>query len=77
MSETHVINVDLARVNDDSGRFLRYLPAKVDALAWIRTRLNSFSEAEQSQLINWGYILCDASMRRFVLPQSAAVSQPA
>jgi NTE family protein len=32
-------------------------------LAGIRTRLNTFSEAEQCSLINWGYAICDASVR--------------
>ena len=32
MSETRAMHVDLARVNDDSRRFLRYLPAKLNAL---------------------------------------------
>jgi NTE family protein len=52
-------------------------PATTSRLASIRTRLNPFSEAEQCQLINWGYALGDAAMRRFVLPQGAAVPQPA
>ncbi|MDO8336165.1 MAG: patatin-like phospholipase family protein [Candidatus Saccharibacteria bacterium] len=39
----------------------------------IRTRLNSFSEKEQGQLINWGYALADAAMRRDV---TVAISQP-
>ncbi|MGC9964229.1 MAG: patatin-like phospholipase family protein [Syntrophobacteraceae bacterium] len=42
-------------------------PKKVMPLAGIRTRLNPFSEEEQCRLINWGYALCDAAMRRFVL----------
>ena len=41
--------------------------AKTRALAAIRTRLNPFSEQEQGELINWGYALCDAAMRRHVL----------
>lgn len=43
-------------------------PASVtNRLAKVRTRLNSFSEPEQCQLINWGYAVCDAAMRRHVL----------
>ena len=34
-------------------------------LASIRTRLNPFTETEQSQLINWGYALCDAATRKY------------
>lgn len=37
-------------------------------LAGVRTRLNKFSEAEQCQLINWGYALADAALRKHVLP---------
>jgi NTE family protein len=37
-----------------------------DPLARLRTRLNPFDEAEQGRLINWGYALADAAIRRFV-----------
>lgn len=40
----------------------------------IRTRLNAFSEREQGQLINWGYALTDAAMRRWVVPSAAPSS---
>jgi NTE family protein len=44
-------------------------------LAGIRTRLNPFSDLEQCRLINWGYAVCDAAMRRYVIqgfaPQAA------
>jgi NTE family protein len=33
----------------------------------MRTRLNPFSEREQGELINWGYAVCDAAIRRHVL----------
>ncbi len=33
-------------------------------LAKIRTRLNAFTEEEQCTLINWGYAICDAAVRR-------------
>ena len=36
-------------------------------LSQIRTRLNRFSDVEQERLINWGYTLADAAMRRHVL----------
>jgi NTE family protein len=39
-------------------------PKVAEELANVRTRLNSFSEAEQCSLINWGYAICDASIRR-------------
>src|SRR5690606_34906778 len=34
------------------------------ALRKVRTRLSPFNEKEQSELINWGYALCDAAMRK-------------
>jgi NTE family protein len=34
-------------------------------LAHIRTRLNPFDAAEQGLLINWGYALTDAAVRRY------------
>lgn len=37
------------------------------SLAAIRTRLNRFTDQEQGQLINWGYALTDAAMRKHVL----------
>jgi len=39
---------------------------KTSALQHIRTRLNRFTTVEQGQLINWGYALADAAMRRYV-----------
>jgi NTE family protein len=42
--------------------------SRTKALAQIRTRLDAFSEEEQARLINWGYALCDAAVRRYVLP---------
>jgi NTE family protein len=54
------------------------VPAAVTAgLARIRTRLNHFNAAEQCSLINWGYAVCDAAMRTFVIPPSAVVPAPA
>lgn len=48
------------------------------SLELIRTRLNQFSAEEQGHLINWGYALADAAMRRWVLPgpPSVAGAQP-
>ena len=37
------------------------------SLSYVRTRLNHFSAGEQERLINWGYTLADAAMRRHVL----------
>lgn len=38
--------------------------ATTEALEGIPTRLNSFSKERQGQLINWGYALADAALRR-------------
>jgi NTE family protein len=43
-------------------------PERTAALARIRTRLNPFTEAEQRSLINWGYAVCDAALRKWVEP---------
>jgi NTE family protein len=48
------------------GDALRCDARKVTELASIRTRLDAFSEKEQDQLINWGYAVCDAAIRRYV-----------
>jgi NTE family protein len=45
--------------------------AKTAALQHIRTRLNRFSESEQAELINWGYALADAAVRRYAAPSGA------
>ncbi len=45
------------------------------SMARIRTRLNAFSAEEQGQLINWGYALTDAAMRRHVVTGSATPVQ--
>ena len=41
------------------------------SLSRVRTRLNCFSSNEQESLINWGYSLTDAAMRRHVLEKGA------
>jgi NTE family protein len=45
---------------------LPVLPRRIQELAGMRTRLDDFSDAEQGRLINWGYAVCDAAMRRHV-----------
>jgi NTE family protein len=40
-------------------------PAKAARLARMRTRLNPFSNQEQGELVNWGYALADAAVRRY------------
>ncbi len=42
--------------------------ALTGSLKNMRTRLNPFSPEEQGHLINWGYALTDAGMRRHVIP---------
>ena len=37
------------------------------SLSFIRTRLNHFTDEEQERLIDWGYALTDAAMRRHVV----------
>lgn len=46
------------------------------ALQRIRTRLDTFTQREQGQLINWGYALTDAAMRRWVDPAHGVGSWP-
>lgn len=46
------------------------------ALAGVRTRLNHFTDQEQGQLINWGYALTDAAMRRHVATGALKGSLP-
>jgi NTE family protein len=41
------------------------------SLSRIRTRLNRFSAVEQERLINWGYALTDAAMRRHIVEKGA------
>ncbi len=41
------------------------------SLASLRTRLNPFSDEEQGRLINGGYALCDAALRKYVLTAPA------
>jgi NTE family protein len=40
-------------------------PQVTRELAGMRTRLNCFTEAEQCRLINWGYAVSDAALRRW------------
>jgi NTE family protein len=47
---------------------------KTLALAATPTRLKRLDGTLQERLINWGYAVCDAAMRRHVLPHAAAPS---
>lgn len=42
----------------------------------MRTRLNRFTDEEQEKLINWGYALTDARMRRWVVSRDSPGSLP-
>ncbi|SFP87597.1 NTE family protein [Amycolatopsis arida] len=51
------------------------LPAPAErtlALAELPTRLHHVPPTVQERLINWGYAVCDAGMRRWVLPGAAS-----
>ncbi|MGH9666228.1 MAG: patatin-like phospholipase family protein, partial [Bryobacteraceae bacterium] len=48
------------------------LPCPFDqttALARIPTRLKALSDSDQMRLINWGYAVCDAALRKHVAPE--------
>lgn len=54
-------------------------PQTSHALSQIRTRLDRFSEEEQDHLINWGYAVCDAAVRKHapqLIQRQEAVEQP-
>lgn len=57
------IDTDIARYSAPG--VLPTRSAVTDPLAKIRTRLNSFNDKEQGQLINWGYALTDAAVRTY------------
>ena len=44
-------------------------------LAQTATRLKEMDDALQERLINWGYAICDAGMRRWVEPDAPAPAQ--
>lgn len=65
--EEHGLRAPLTADNDTTG-----------SMARVRTRLNKFNDMEQGRLMNWGYALADAAMRRHVLdPEPLAGSWPA
>lgn len=39
------------------------------SMRFVRTRLNSFSPEEQGHLINWGYVMSDTALRKWVSPR--------
>ncbi|CAM5775789.1 hypothetical protein LMIY3S_05201 [Labrys miyagiensis] len=56
----------------DAPQKLKPDPATGSRLARMRTRLNPFNEQEQSQLINWGWLMMDVAMRSYVTPGKPA-----
>lgn len=44
-------------------------PQRTAELARVATRLAHMPDAIQERLVNWGYAICDAAMRRWVDPQ--------
>jgi NTE family protein len=44
-------------------------------LAETATRLTALDDTTQEQLIDWGYAICDAGVRRWVLPDAPAPAQ--
>jgi NTE family protein len=64
-------------INDyDLPDSLKCSDSRTNALAAIRTRLNRFSESEQCELINWGYAVCDAAIRKYVLIDRPNLPEP-
>jgi NTE family protein len=51
---------------------LKTSEAITSPLARMRTRLNPFSEIEQGQLINWGWLIMDLSLRSYHVPDALA-----
>ena len=45
-------------------------------LSEIKTRLTSFSDSDKGKLINWGYALADAGMRKHVKDILVKMSDP-
>jgi len=44
-------------------------PETVRGLAEMKTRLKKLGAADQERLINWGYVICDTALRRWVDPE--------
>jgi NTE family protein len=50
-------------------------PEQTAKLASIGTRLGHLDNTTQERLINWGYAICDAAMRRYVIAGSTVPPQ--
>ena len=62
--------------NTDIGNYPLQSPFAIqpewkDYFGSMRTRLNAFTNTEKSRLINWGYIMCDLSIRSYFRPEQA------
>lgn len=64
--------IDGAVERFDAEQALKASPIVTHALARIRTRLNPFSDQEQGQLVNWGWLAMDVAVRSFMLPDEPA-----
>lgn len=51
-------------------------PAKAHELSLMRTRLDAFSPTEQADLIDWGYAVSDAAMRKWCGTLCAGANKP-
>jgi len=61
------------RTNISAYKTEKCLPVPIDqtrSLAQIPTRLRHLPDLLQDKLINWGYSVCDAAMRRWVCPDA-------
>jgi NTE family protein len=61
--------------NYRSSTHLKHNPKLTDKFARIRTRLDSFSNEEQGNLINWGWYQADRAMRSFIVRDAPAPRQ--
>lgn len=66
-----------AGIDSDPGRYparqsLKPAAATIAALAGMRTRLNAFTDKEQAQLINWGWLMMDVAVRSYLKPKEPA-----
>jgi NTE family protein len=54
---------------------LGFPAAEGQRLAALPTRLAKLDDDDQRQLINWGYVICDTALRRWVVPAPARPAQ--
>jgi NTE family protein len=61
---------DIANYQTDANLEARF--EKTALLASTPTRLKSLDTVAQQRLLNWGYVICDAALRKHVLPELSA-----